>query len=54
MKHIAIKYIHFYSFVVSGDMQIQHIDTKEKIADIFTKPLDSELFGYPHCKLNGC
>ena len=45
-KHIEIKYHHFRSFVTNGDVKIKHIDTKEKIADIFMKPLDSELFGY--------
>ena len=45
-KHIDIKYHHFRSFVVNGDVKIKHVDTKGQIADIFTKPLDSELFGY--------
>ena len=45
-KHIAIKYHHFRSFVVNGDVEIQHIDIKEQITDIFMKPIDYELFGY--------
>ena len=52
-NHIAIMYHHFRSFVVNGDVQIKHADTKEQISDIFTKPLDSELFGYLCYKLNG-
>ena len=52
-KHIAIKYHHFRSFVVNGDVKIKHVDTKGQIADIFTKPLDSELFGCLRYKLNG-
>ena len=52
-KHIMIKYHHFQSFVANGDVEIKHVDTKEQIADIFTKPLDSELFGYLHYNLNG-
>ena len=27
-KHIAIKYYHFWSFVVNGDIEIQNIDIK--------------------------
>ena len=53
MKYIAIKYHHFWSFVVNGDVDILHIDTKEQITDIFAKALDSELFVYLHYKFNG-
>ena len=52
-KHTTIKYHHFRSFVASGDVKIKHVDTKVKIADIFTNPLDSELFVYLRYKLNG-
>ena len=52
MKHIAIKYHHFQSFVTKGDVEIQHIDTKKQLADIFVKTLDSELLRYIHYKLN--
>ena len=52
-KHIAIKYNHFQSFYPNGNINIQHIDTKEQIADILTKPLDSELFGYICYNING-
>ena len=52
-KHIAIKYHHFQSFVENGDVKIEHVDIKEQIADIFMKPLDSELFGYIRYKING-
>ena len=52
MKHISIKYHHFQVFVANGHVKIKHFDTKEQIADIFTKPLDSELFGYLLYKIN--
>ena len=42
-KPIAVKYHHFQSFVANGDVEIQHIDTKEQILDIFTNLLDYEL-----------
>jgi hypothetical protein len=43
-KHINIKYHHFCSHIHSdqnldGTIMIQHIGTKEQMADIFTKPL---------------
>ena len=47
-KNIMIKYHYFQSFVVNSDVDIKYVDNKEQIADIFTKPLDSELFGYLH------
>ena len=34
-KRIAIKYHHFWSFSVNGDVEIQHIDTKEQIANFY-------------------
>ena len=49
-----IKYHHFRSFVMNDDVEIQHINTKEHITDIFTKPLDDELFGYLRYNINGC
>ena len=52
-KHIAINYHHLQSFIANGDVEIQYIDTKEQIVDIFMKPLDSKLFGYLRYKLNG-
>ena len=52
-KHIAIKYHHFRKFVSDGTIQISHIDTKEQIADIFTKPLDEATFVYLRAKLMG-
>ena len=53
MKDIAIEYHHFQSFIANSDVKIKHLDTKAQIADIFLKPLDSELFGYLRYKLNG-
>jgi hypothetical protein len=38
-KHIAIKYHHFHSKVESSQVLIQRVDTKNQIADIFTKGL---------------
>ena len=51
-KHIEIKYHYFWSFVANGIVKIQHVDTREQIADILTKPLDSQFFTYLRYKLN--
>ena len=34
-NHIMIKYHHFHIFLKYGDVEIQNVDTKEQIADIF-------------------
>ena len=52
-KHIALKYHHFRQFVSNGTIKIQPIDTKEQLADIFTKPLDTPTFSYLRKKLCG-
>ena len=38
MSHITIKYHHFQSFVANGIGKIQHVDTREQIADILRNP----------------
>lgn len=52
-KHIAIKYHHFRDHVSKGKISIHAIDTKEQTADIFTKPLEKDLFLYLRSKLCG-
>ena len=52
-KHIAIKYHHFRRFVSDGTILINSIDTTEKIADIFTKPLGEKSFCYLRHNLMG-
>jgi len=43
-KHIAVKYHHFRSYVQKGLVQINSIDTKDQLADTFTKPLSKEQY----------
>ena len=43
-KHLNIKYHHFCSFVQDGSVSVHHVGTEDQIADIFTKPLNMELF----------
>ena len=52
-KHIAIKYHHFRRFVSDGTIIIKSIDTDEKIADIFTKPLGEKSFCFLRHQLMG-
>jgi hypothetical protein len=52
-KHINIKYHHFRDAVRNGDILLQKIETKEKEADIFTKPLKDSTFFYLRYKLMG-
>ena len=49
--HINIKYDHFRSPVRTGRITVQAVDTKEQIADIFTKPLNKKTFRYLQEKL---
>ena len=43
-KHLAITYHHYREHVCRGNIQVQWIDTKSQLADIFTKPLAEPLF----------
>ena len=52
-KHIAIKYHHFREHVKNKTIKVLAIDTKEQIADIFTKPLKKASFEYLRYKLMG-
>jgi hypothetical protein len=52
-KHIAIKYHHFREHVKSGRIKILAIDTREQIADQFTKGLSADIFKYLRFKLMG-
>ena len=52
-KHITLKYHHFRQYVKQGFIDIQPIDTKLQIADIFTKPLETNQFVFLRKKLCG-
>ena len=52
-KHIAVKYHHFREHVRKGTVSIEAIDTKEQIADQFTKGLQTAMFEYLRHKLMG-
>ena len=44
-KHIEIRHHFIRDHVLRGDVALEYINTKEQIADIFTKPLDKDQFG---------
>ena len=52
-KHIAKKYQHFREHVKNKTIRVIAINTKEQIADIFTKPVEKATFEYLRFKLMG-
>jgi hypothetical protein len=51
-KHIAIRYHFLRDHQQQGDIEIAYINTKEQLADIFTKPLDEKTFTKLRHELN--
>jgi hypothetical protein len=50
MKHIPIKFHFLREHVIDKNIRVDYVGTKEKIVDIFTKPLPREDFEYLHQK----
>jgi len=50
-KHIPISYHFLCEQVVEQNIVLEYINTKEQIADIFTKPLPREAFEHLHPKM---
>eukprot|EP00253_Pinus_taeda_P014918 PITA_14918 len=50
-KHIPIKYHFLHEQVVEQNIKLEYINTKEQIADIFTKPLPREAFEHLRQKM---
>jgi hypothetical protein len=51
-KHIAIRYHFFRDHQQKGDIEISYVNTKEQLADFFTKPLDEQTFTKLRHELN--
>jgi hypothetical protein len=51
-KHIAIRYHFLRDHQHKGDIEIAYINTKEQLANIFTKPLDEQTFNKLRHELN--
>mmetsp|Transcript_13201 Transcript_13201/g.12816 ORF Transcript_13201/g.12816 Transcript_13201/m.12816 type:complete len:160 (-) Transcript_13201:301-780(-) len=43
-KHINVRYFFIKDRIATGDVKIDHCGTKKMLADLFTKPLQGELF----------
>ena len=50
-KHIAIKYHFLRELVQDKEVRLEYVNTKEQIANIFTKPLPKDAFLYLRGKL---
>ena len=50
-KHIAIKYHFVRELVQDKEIRLEYVNSKEQIADIFTKPLPKDAFLYLRGKL---
>ena len=44
MKHVDLRHKWIQEKVEDGAFQVQYISTKDQVADIFTKPLSTQLF----------
>jgi hypothetical protein len=51
-KHIDIRYHFLRDHQQRGDIEISYINTKDQLADIFTKPLDEKTFSKHRNELN--
>jgi hypothetical protein len=51
-KHIYIRYHFLRDHQQRGDIEIAYVNTKNQLADIFTKPLDEKIFSKLRNELN--
>ena len=51
-KHIEIRHHFIRDHVARGDIELAYVQTKDQLADIFTKPLDEARFTYLRNELN--
>jgi hypothetical protein len=51
-KHIDIRYHFLRDHQQRGDIEIAYVNTKNQLADIFTKPLDEKTFSKLRNDLN--
>ena len=52
-KHIAVQVFHFRDHVEKGLISIEHVPSREQLADIFTKPLPHNQFRCLHDSIIG-
>ena len=50
-KHIAIKYHYIREWVEEKEVKMEYVNSKEQVAEIFTKSLPKDVFEYLRGKL---
>ena len=53
-KHIGVRFHFLRDLVNEGEVSLEHCETEEQVADIFTKPLRREVFEKMRIKLGIC
>ena len=51
-KHIDIRHHFLRDHEAKGDITLSHVSTDKQVADIFTKPLDEQMFCFLRSELN--
>jgi hypothetical protein len=51
-KHIDIRHHFLRGHEAKGDIELRHVNTKNQLADVFTKPLDETRFCFLRSELN--
>ena len=51
-KHIDIRHHFLRDYEAKGDIALRHVSTDGQLADIFTKPLDEQMFCALRSELN--
>ena len=52
-KHLAVCLFHFRDHIEKGHISIEHVPSRNQLADIFTKPLPSDQFRRLHDQIMG-
>ena len=52
--HVDRRYFKVRELCFEGHVRVEHIDTKENLADVLTKPLDQDTFDKHRERLMGC
>ena len=52
-KHLAVRLFHFQDHIEKGHISIDHIPSRDQLADIFTKPLPRDQFRRLHDQIMG-
>ena len=53
-KHIAVRYFFIKEKIDEGEIEVEYTPTLQMLADMFTKPLQGELFRVMRTKVLGC